>query len=484
MATSDVGSIPLRRARRGAVARPAAHERGVDVRIRLARRLLAPVAAVWCAQIAGDGVRRRARAGAQSRGGRGDARSAAGRSPATASNGSTTRTCPKPEERADLIEAIRIHTEVTGERPLGWYTGRTSVNSLKLGAATRAASSIRRTPMRTTCPIGSRVRSGPHVIVPYTLDANDMRFVNGQGFPAATSSSPICAMPSTCLYAEGEDAPKMMSVGLHCRLAGRPGRAAGLARFLDYIAKHDRVWIATRLDIARHWHRARRARRERLRGDVMQQRFPGTAQRRNPRGVRRCTGRHLRALALGGGSRGRRAAVRRRSRRFTIALSAARARRRRRATTRRHQGASRPCRQSGARRNADGGVHRRAGERRPRSSVGAEDYATFHRLNEAYKQKFGFPFIICVRRHTKDSILRSVRAPAQPRHRRPSATPRLREILRIVALRLDQRVRAPDRLPVHGRLSTHVLDNLLRTSGTRRRDRAVRDRQKPTSAGS
>src|SRR5262249_39571285 len=97
--------------------------------------------------------------------------------------------------------------------------------------------------------------NGPHLIVPYTLDANDMRFVNAQGFAVGDEFFGYLKDAFELLYAEGETAPKMMSVGLHCRLVGRPGRAAALARFLDHVAKRERVWIATRLDIARHWHR-------------------------------------------------------------------------------------------------------------------------------------------------------------------------------------------------------------------------------------
>ena len=97
--------------------------------------------------------------------------------------------------------------------------------------------------------------NGPHLIIPYTLDANDMRFVNPQGFGSGDEFFTYLKDSFDFLYAEGERAPKMMSVGLHCRLVGRPGRAAALARFLDYVAARDRVWIATRLDIARHWHR-------------------------------------------------------------------------------------------------------------------------------------------------------------------------------------------------------------------------------------
>ena len=150
------------------------------------------------------------------------------------------------------MEAIRIHTEVTGERPLGCYIGRTSVNSLKLvleeGGFLYSSDSY-----ADDLPYWVKGPRAPHVIVPYTLDANDMRFINGQGFSGSDEFFAYLRDAFDVLYAEGEDAPKMMSIGLHCRLAGRPGRTAGLARFLDYIAKHDRVWVARRLDIARYW---------------------------------------------------------------------------------------------------------------------------------------------------------------------------------------------------------------------------------------
>ncbi|HSR75300.1 MAG TPA: allantoinase PuuE [Xanthobacteraceae bacterium] len=165
---------------------------------------------------------------------------------------------PEAEERADLIEAIRVHTKVTGARPLGWYTGRTSINSLKLvledGGFTYSSDSY-----ADDLPYWVKGPKGPHVIVPYTLDANDMRFVNAQGFAGGDEFFAYLRDAFDVLYAEGHDAPKMMSIGLHCRLTGRPGRTAGLARYLDHIAKHDRVWVATRLDIARHWINEHRA---------------------------------------------------------------------------------------------------------------------------------------------------------------------------------------------------------------------------------
>ena len=101
--------------------------------------------------------------------------------------------------------------------------------------------------------------TAPQLIIPYTLDANDMRFINAQGFGNGDEFFAYLKDAFDLLYAEGERAPKMMSIGLHCRLAGRPGRAAALTRFLDYVVARERVWLATRLDIARHWHREHRS---------------------------------------------------------------------------------------------------------------------------------------------------------------------------------------------------------------------------------
>jgi putative urate catabolism protein len=160
----------------------------------------------------------------------------------------------RDEESAHMREAIRIHTEATGERPLGWYTGRTSENTLQLvlddGGFLYSSDSY-----ADDLPYWVKGPKGPHLIIPYSLDANDMRFINAQGFSDGEAFFIYLRDTFDCLYAEGAGSPKMMSVGLHCRLAGRPGRAAGLARFIDHIGKFDRVWIATRVDIARHWHR-------------------------------------------------------------------------------------------------------------------------------------------------------------------------------------------------------------------------------------
>jgi putative urate catabolism protein len=157
------------------------------------------------------------------------------------------------QEREHLHAAIRIHTEVTGERPLGWYTGRIGPNTRDLvkaegGFVYDSDSYADDLPYWETGP------HGPHLVVPYTLDANDMRFATAQGFNSGDQF--FCYLKDTfdMLYAEGEDSPRMMSVGLHCRLAGRPGRAMALARFLDYVSNQPQVWLTRRIDIARHWH--------------------------------------------------------------------------------------------------------------------------------------------------------------------------------------------------------------------------------------
>jgi putative urate catabolism protein len=162
------------------------------------------------------------------------------------------------EERQHMAEAIRLHKEATGARPLGWYLGRSSENTLKAvlddGGFVYSSDSY-----ADDLPYWVAGPSGPHLIIPYTLDANDMRFINAQGFPQSEDFFGYLRDAFDVLYAEGATAPKMMSVGLHCRLAGRPGRVAGLTRFLDHVAKHDRVWVATRLAIAEHWHREHKA---------------------------------------------------------------------------------------------------------------------------------------------------------------------------------------------------------------------------------
>jgi OHCU decarboxylase len=157
------------------------------------------------------------------------------------------------KEREHLHEAIRIHTEVTGSRPLGWYCGRTSVNTVDLASEEGGFAYVSDT-YDDDLPYWREHWGTPQLIIPYTLDANDMRFATPQGFNSGDQFFAYLKDAFDALYAEGEaGSPKMMSIGLHCRLVGRPGRAAALARFVDYVRSKDKVWIARRIDIARHW---------------------------------------------------------------------------------------------------------------------------------------------------------------------------------------------------------------------------------------
>lgn len=156
-------------------------------------------------------------------------------------------------EREHLRLAIDIHTRVTGTRPLGWYLGRVSPNTRRLvvedGGFLYDADSY-----ADELPYWDTRYGKAQLIVPYTLDANDMRFATNQGFNCGDQFFSYLKDSFDVLYAEGETAPKMLSIGLHCRLVGRPGRAAALARFLDYVQSHAQVWVCRRIDIARHWH--------------------------------------------------------------------------------------------------------------------------------------------------------------------------------------------------------------------------------------
>lgn len=157
------------------------------------------------------------------------------------------------DERAHLHEAIRLHEAVTGSRPLGWYTGRCSMNTVDLVAAEGgflyAADSY-----ADDLPYWHHAPTGPQLILPYTLDANDARFISSQGWGGPRDFHEYLSNSVEMLLDEGRaGAPKMMSVGLHCRLVGRPGRAAALKRFLDEVTGHPEIWVTTRAEIARHW---------------------------------------------------------------------------------------------------------------------------------------------------------------------------------------------------------------------------------------
>jgi putative urate catabolism protein len=162
---------------------------------------------------------------------------------------------PEEIELEHIEKAISIHTSLTGNRPLGWYTGRTSANTQRLiqevgGFLYDADSYADDLPYWVKTPAGK-----PHLVVPYTLDTNDMRFASPQGFNSGEQFFNYLRDAFDVLYAEGETYPKMMSIGLHCRLVGRPGRIASLEKFFAHLNSHSEVWICRRIDIAKHWYK-------------------------------------------------------------------------------------------------------------------------------------------------------------------------------------------------------------------------------------
>lgn len=160
---------------------------------------------------------------------------------------------PEAVEREHIREAAAIHARVTGQPPKGWYTGRTSPNSRRLVAEELPNLLYCADTYADELPYWELHGDTPQLLVPYTLDVNDMRFATPQGFNSGEQFFQYLKDSFDVLYEEGQTSPRMMSVGLHCRLVGRPGRAASLQRFLDYVSGHDMVWIATRAQIAEHW---------------------------------------------------------------------------------------------------------------------------------------------------------------------------------------------------------------------------------------
>jgi len=155
-------------------------------------------------------------------------------------------------EREHMQKAIAAIESVTGERPLGWYTGRTSPNTRALVAG-EGGFLYHSDDYSDDLPFWDMNYRDPQLVIPYTLDANDMRFTTAQGFNCGEQFYQYLKDSFDVLYSEGAEAPRMMSLGLHCRISGRPGRIAALERFLRYVRSHEEVWICRRIDIARHW---------------------------------------------------------------------------------------------------------------------------------------------------------------------------------------------------------------------------------------
>ncbi|MDI3383549.1 allantoinase PuuE [Xenophilus aerolatus] len=165
---------------------------------------------------------------------------------------------PESYERRHMELATHVLRDMTGGQwPQGWYTGRDSPNTRRL-VVDRGDYEYDSDYYGDDLPFWTEVTKtdgsvAPHLVVPYSLDCNDMRFVQAQGFNTGEHFFTYLRDSFDALYAEGEDAPKMMSIGMHCRLLGKPGRIGALQRFLDHIQKHERVWVCRRIDIAQHW---------------------------------------------------------------------------------------------------------------------------------------------------------------------------------------------------------------------------------------
>jgi len=298
------------------------------------------------------------------------------------------------EERAHMDEAIALHASVVGARPRGWYTGRASMRTVRLAAEEGGFAYVADS-YADDLPYWMRFGDRDQLVVPYTLDANDMRFATPQGFNSGCQFERYLKDSFDVLHAEGvAGAPKMLSIGLHCRLAGRPGRAAALERALDHMAAHEGVWFATRLRIAEHWARTHppaaraapsrmdRAAFVRAFGDVFEHSaWIAEAAWELELGPAHDTARGLHNALC---------------RAFRTAPEP-----RRLATLQAHPDLAGKL--AAARRLTPDSAAEQAGAGLEALTDG--ERAAFARLNAAHAAKFGFPFIVAVRDHDKAGIL-------------------------------------------------------------------------------
>lgn len=330
-------------------------------------------------------------------------------------------------EREDLHAAIRLHTEVTGTRPTGWYCGRTSVNTVDLASEEGGFAYVSDT-YDDDLPYYREHIGAPQLIIPYSLATNDMRFVTASGFANGEDYFQMLKDTFDVLYAEGEaGSPRMMSLGLHCRLVGMPGRIAGLIRFLDYIATKEKVWVAKRIDIAEHWLRTHPYEKpaivpSELAYDDFSQLFGSIFEHSEWVAERAFKGElgpaHDTATGL-------HAAM---CRAFRSASEEDRL-----TVLRAHPDLAGKL--AAAKRLTDASTAEQA-------SAGLDaltdaEKAKFTTLNQAYVEKFGFPFIIAVRDHTKAQILRLFEARLNNDRPTEFATA-CKQVERIAELRLQQ----------------------------------------------
>jgi OHCU decarboxylase len=333
----------------------------------------------------------------------------------------------RAEEAKHIREAIRIHTELAGRAPLGFYQGRCSTNTLDI-IMEEQAFLYSSDSYADDLPYWVEGKHGPQLILPYTLDANDMRFATAQGFNAGDQFYNYLKDSFDVLYREGLNTPKMLSIGLHCRLVGRPGRSAALARFLDYVQRHDKTWVARRIDIARRWvaHHPPKG---------------GHAPSRMPRALFlekfADIFEHTPMIAAIAHGRG-----------LTPANDTATGLHR--AMVEAMRAMNKVEKLSLIRAHPDlGGDPKRSTKpsqesTREQSEVGLEQLApheieTLTSLNAAYRQQFGFPFILAVKGRTKDEILAALRTRLKNDVNKEFDTA-LEEIERIALMRLKNRL--------------------------------------------
>ncbi len=304
------------------------------------------------------------------------------------------RDMPEAEERAAIQEAIRLHTEVTGAAPRGWYTGRCSTNTVRLVAETGQFDWISDT-YDDDLPHWMEFGPRDQLILPYTLEANDMRFATAPGWVTGRDFEDYLKDAFDTLYDEGQTGtPKMLSIGLHCRLVGRPGKIAGLMRFLDHAMSHEGVWFTTRGEIAAHWaahHPHKRIERpSQMDRATFVARFGGIYEH-SP-----WVAEVAHALELGPAHDSAVGLANAMARAFRSGSESARLQ-----VLRAHPdlagklaAAKRLTPESTAEQSSAG-----------LDALTDDERAAFQTLNTAYVEKHGFPFIIAVRDNTKDSIL-------------------------------------------------------------------------------
>jgi OHCU decarboxylase len=335
------------------------------------------------------------------------------------------RDMPEADERAAIAEALRLHEEVTGEPPAGFYCGRSSLDTVRLAAETGAFAYLSDS-YADDLPYWIRAGGRDQLVLPYTLDANDMRFAIQAGHPDGGSWERYLRDSFDCLWREGaEGRPAMMSVGLHCRLAGRPGRAEALRRFLEHVRGHEGVWIATRAEIARHWAAthppAARQRPSEMDAEAFVARFGGVYEH-SPWVAERAH-----ALELGPAHD------------TAAGVASALARAFRSATGEERLGVLRAHPDLAGKLAAAGRLTAESTSEQAGAGLDMltdEERAAFEERNAAYTGRHGFPFIVAVRDHDKAGILAEMdRRTGQGRDAEFAEA--CRQVERIARLRLE-----------------------------------------------